>query len=110
MTLFTRRRFIASTLATTLAGQALADGHSKSHTVVIKGHAFTPATLTIKSGETVTFINEDAAPHTATATNKSFDTKRLNKGASASLTFSNPGSFDYFCKFHRKMKGRITVA
>lgn len=113
MTLLTRRTFMAATLGTiggtTLGLSALADGHSAAHTVIIKGHKFVPENLTIAAGDTVNFVNEDGARHTATENNGSFDTGRLGRGDSAALTFPSSGEFSYFCKFHRSMTGSITV-
>ena len=54
-----------------------------THQVAIRGMAFEPATLTIAIGDSVTFTNEDSAPHTATATNGAFDTGRLGRGDAA---------------------------
>lgn len=78
------------------------------HTVTIKGMKFSPASLSIAAGDTVTFVNQDSAPHTATAKG-SFDTGRLNKGQSAKLTFNGAGSFAYICTIHPSMKGTIAV-
>ena len=58
--------------------------------VEIKGFAFNPPTITVPAGTTVTWTNQDAAPHTATADDKSFDTGRLDQGKSASVTFDKP--------------------
>jgi len=80
-----------------------------THQVAIRGMAFEPATLTIAIGDSVTFTNEDSAPHTATATNDAFDTGRLGRGDAASLTFSAAGRFDYACAIHSSMTGAITV-
>jgi plastocyanin len=114
MTLISRRKFLIAVPgalgAATLAQSALADGHATTHTVSIKGFAFEPANLSINAGDTVVFVNEDNAPHTATADNSSFDTGRLSRGASASLTFQNAGTFSYFCAVHPNMKGSITVS
>lgn len=82
--------------------------HAADHTVTITGFAFQPANLTIAAGDSVTFVNKDGAPHTATQKG-GFDTGRLKRNAQAKLTFPAAGSFGYFCKFHRKMKGQITV-
>jgi len=113
MTHMTRRAFgklaLATTGASLLATIAPADGHAKDHKVTIKGFAFSPANLTINAGDTVTFVNVDSAPHTATARNKSFDTGRLGQGAKATLKFSTAGEIKYFCAFHPMMKGSITV-
>ena len=58
----------------------------------------------------VTFTNKDGAPHTASANDGSFETGRLSKGASASVTFAAAGTFDYFCNVHKSMKAVIIVA
>jgi plastocyanin len=58
----------------------------------------------------VTFTNADGAPHTATADDSSFDTGKLTKGQSASLTFTSSGVFAYHCNIHRSMKATVTVA
>ena len=62
------------------------------------------------AGDTVTFTNQDSAPHTATSDAGAFDTGRLNKGASSSLTFGGKGDFAYHCNIHRSMKAVIHVA
>ena len=65
--------------------------------------------LTVAAGDTVTFTNEDSAPHTATAGDGSFDTGRLNKGASATVTIAGAGNHAYKCNFHASMKGTISA-
>jgi hypothetical protein len=70
---------------------------------------FSPATLTIHVGDTVTWTNDGQQPHTATANDHSFDTGVLNKGASASHTFTQAGSFAYICTIHPFMHGTIVV-
>lgn len=113
MTDLTRRAFgkfmLAATSATLIAGTASADGHSTNHKVTISGHKFSPRNLTISAGDTVTFVNNDGAPHTATAKNKSFDTGRLGQGSNATIKFSTAGNINYICAFHPSMKGKITV-
>ncbi|MDC9825601.1 cupredoxin family copper-binding protein [Devosia sp. ZB163] len=78
------------------------------HTVTIKDMKFAPAALTIAAGDTVTFVNQDSAPHTATAQG-AFDTGPMNPGQGVKLTFSAPGDFAYICAIHPSMKGNIKV-
>jgi plastocyanin len=75
----------------------------------ISDFKFTPATITIHVGDTVTWTNEGPSPHTATAKDGSFDTGTLKKGASASHTFSAPGTYSYICTIHPFMHGSIVV-
>ena len=77
-------------------------------TIEIRDFDFTPRDLTVKTGTKVTWINRDAAPHTATAKGE-WDTGTLDQGHSATLTFDKPGTYDYFCVIHPSMKGTLTV-
>jgi plastocyanin len=70
---------------------------------------YEPEALTVPAGTTVTFTNQDAAPHTATADDDSFDTGSLAKDDSAEETFDEPGTYSYFCRFHVFMKGSVVV-
>jgi plastocyanin len=75
----------------------------------ISDFKFTPGTLTIHAGDTVTWTNNGPTQHTATADDHSFDTGILNKGQSASHTFSQAGTFAYICTIHPFMHGTIIV-
>src|SRR5918992_2221133 len=80
-----------------------------THTVMINGLAYTPATLTIAVGDTVTWMNNDVQAHTATASGGAFDSGTMNPGQSFSFTFTAAGSFAYTCSFHAELTGTITV-
>lgn len=95
-------------LTATQTSPESSDAEGKT-TVVIVDYTYEPKELTIKVGTTVTWINKDSAEHTATDDNESFDTDLLSYGESASVTFSNPGSFNYHCAPHPFMKGIIQV-
>jgi len=77
------------------------------HSVSIIGFKFVPANLTVSAGDTVTFINNDGAPHTATGSG--FNTGTLGKGQSGTITISAAGTYEYKCNFHQAMKGTITA-
>jgi plastocyanin len=70
---------------------------------------FSPETLTVHVGDTVTWTNSGPSPHTATAGHGGFDTGTLTKGASASHTFTQSGTFSYICTIHPFMKGTVVV-
>ena len=80
-----------------------------THAVSIDDFAFSPATLTITAGDTVTWTNDDAVMHTATSTAGAFDSGDLAPGSSFSFTFARPGTYDYLCTPHPSMTGRIVV-
>ena len=76
--------------------------------------AFSPATLTISVGTTVTWTNTTGAPHTVTSDDgKSFDsginTPIGAQGGTFSFTFTKAGTFAYHCQFHTFMMGTIIV-
>jgi plastocyanin len=61
-------------------------------TVHIKNYTFVPATLTVVAGTTVTFVNDDDEPHTATARDKSFDSEAIDTNGTWQHTFAKPGT------------------
>ncbi len=75
----------------------------------ISDFKFTPASITIHVGDSITWTNNGPTDHTATATDHSFDTGILHKGQSASHTFSQAGTFAYICTLHPFMKGTVVV-
>jgi plastocyanin len=75
----------------------------------IQQYSFLPSELTVRSGTTVTWSNEDEAVHTVTATDKSWDSGRLPIGGSFTHTFAEPGIYEFLCAIHPAMKGTITV-
>ena len=87
----------------------VADEPSAEATVVIKGFAYDPPTLSVSVGTTVTWENADPAPHTASGEDDSFGTGQIDPGASGSATFQEAGTFPYVCAFHPDMTGTITV-
>jgi plastocyanin len=63
----------------------------------------------VKAGTTVTWINEDDAPHTVASSNKLFKSKALDTGDKFSFTFTTPGTYAYFCSVHPHMTGTVVV-
>lgn len=81
-----------------------------THQVPISGFAFVPATLTVAVGDTVTWTNQDTAPHTVTATSGgTFDSGNLANGGTFSQTFASAGTFAYRCEIHPSMIGSVVV-
>ena len=77
--------------------------------VSIDNFAFTPATLTVHRGDTVTWTNHDEEPHTVAAGDGSFRSPGMDSNATFSFTFTNPGSYDYICSIHPSMHGTVVV-
>jgi plastocyanin len=84
-------------------------GAQDSATVEIANFAFSPNQLTVTAGTTVTWVNNDSAPHTATGDGGEFDTGTINSGGSASITFDTPGTYTYHCTIHPDMTATIVV-
>jgi len=88
------------------------DTESKSsspvtHVVVIKDFVFSPKVVSVKPGDTITWVNEDIAPHTATAIDESWDTGEIKFGESASVEVTEGMEAQYFCVYHPMMKASI---
>jgi len=80
--------------------------------VIIVDYVFYPRTLTVPVGTTVTWVNRDIAPHTATY--RSFGDQAFDSGSLKHLdtyehTFKTAGSYTYICVFHQGMTGTIVV-
>lgn len=73
----------------------------------IQNFAFNPGTLTVKKGATVTWTNNDSAPHQIKSA--TFNSSQLSNGQSFSFTFNETGTFDYSCAIHPSMLGKIIV-
>lgn len=84
-------------------------GQPGTSRVAMRGMAFSPTNLSVAAGQTVTFVNDDLAPHTVTADDGSFDTETLEPGRAAQITFSTVGTHTYFCEIHPMMRGVVTV-
>jgi plastocyanin len=71
---------------------------------------FAPQRVRVALGDTVTWTNEGAVPHTATDQAASWDTGLIDPGASASITFDKAGVYRYFCQPHPWMVAELTVS
>jgi len=86
------------------------DSTDKQNRIEIKDFAFNPQTLTVKSGEKVTWINRDEEPHTIVSVEKQFKkSTALDTDQEFTVTAGAPGTYSYFCSVHPKMTGTIVV-
>ena len=81
----------------------------RSVKVEIVDFAYDPDPVTIAVGGKITWLNQDSAPHTATAEDESFDTGTLDQGKLKAETFKEAGTFSYICTIHPTMKGTVEV-
>ena len=90
-----------------LAGSALAD-----YSISQKGREFHPGEITIKRGETIQIVNDDAdlLHHAYIDSPKfSFDSGDQTPGSVTPVTFTVAGDFDVLCAIHPKMKLTVHV-
>ena len=78
-------------------------------TVTIANDAFSPATIHVRAGDKVTFVNNDDETHTVTSDTAVFDSGRLDEKQHYVYTFTKPGSYPYHCAIHTFMKGTVIV-
>lgn len=79
----------------------------EKNTVTIRNFAFDPQTLTIKVGETVSWVNDDGAVHTIKSTD--FASPNIKNKESYKFQFTKAGTFEYNCGVHPYMKGKVVV-
>jgi plastocyanin len=78
--------------------------------IEIKDFHFNPQTLTVKSGEKITWVNKDEEPHTVVSVEKQFKkSTALDTDQEFIVTAGAPGTYTYFCSVHPKMTGTIIV-
>ena len=92
-----------------LAAVLCTPAYAESHTVTIDSFAFKPATLRVKAGDEVEWVNKGIVEHSATARDGAFDSKLVKPGASWRWKATRPGSHVYFCAFHPTMTATIEV-
>ena len=116
---------VAAFAATAVGPSQLARGHDgphndeasaadaagpTEHLVEIGGFEFQPSRLSVHPGDTVTWVNNDIAPHTATADDNSWDTGAIRTNERVSLPVTQDMVLAYYCRFHPVMTGRLEMA
>jgi plastocyanin len=79
--------------------------------VKIDNFSFTPVTLTVTAGSTVTWTNRDDIPHTVVSADvpNAFKSKVMDTDEKFSFTFMKAGTYTYFCSVHPKLTGTVVV-
>lgn len=105
--------------ATTAPAQPTATTAGSGNSVTVKiigatgNYSFSPASVTVKVGETVMWVNDTAVPHTSTSDSGSaltWDSSAISSaGGTYSMTFTKAGTFAYHCAFHPFMHGKVIV-
>ena len=96
--------------ASQTAGTEASGEAAGSATVAIADLAYSPADVEVAAGDTVTWTNDDDAPHTVTFDDDALtDSGELSKGDTYEVTFDTAGSYSYVCAIHPDMKATVTV-
>jgi plastocyanin len=96
------------------------DAHSHDHmkksestsmgsTINVDNFSFSPATVTVSAGTTITWTNHDDIPHNIVEKDQKFKSKALDTDDSFTHTFTEAGTYEYFCGLHPKMIGKVIV-
>jgi len=109
MTIFIMVGSLVLWAAAVAAGSGTGKAPKAAEQVKIGNFSFNPATLTVKVGATVTWINEDDVPHTVVSTTKKFSSRVLDTDDKYAQAFANPGTYEYYCSVHPHMKGKVIV-
>ena len=75
----------------------------------IDNFSFTPPTLVVAPGTTVTWTNADDSPHSVREKDGKFKSAALDTDDTFSQTFTAPGEYNYFCSIHPYMTAKIVV-
>jgi plastocyanin len=94
------------------AGCGGSDGSSEpvatTKVTMAKSYRFDPKTIEIEAGQTVTWTNDDNFTHTVQVDGE--QDHEVGKGENVSITFDEPGTYDYVCTLHRRdMSGTVIV-
>ena len=77
--------------------------------VWIDGHQFSPGSITVPLNATVTWTNKDRASHTVTSDKGLFESGKLKKNGRYTYKFTAVGTYNYHCKEHGGMPGKVIV-
>jgi plastocyanin len=101
---------LLSVASTALPQRIIAAGEPPAVEIKIDNFSFTPQTVTVSAGTQVTWTNQDDIPHTVVSEDKTtFKSHALDTGEKFSFTFTNPGTYTYFCSIHPKMTAKVVV-
>ena len=99
----------SSSYNNTIAPATTSPAPSGGNSVSIANFAFSPTSITVKIGATITWTNNDSVAHTVTSDRGVFDSGNLAAGKSYTYTFSKAGTFPYHCAVHPSMKASVIV-
>lgn len=79
------------------------------HRIVIEAMQYSPATLEVRRGDTVIWVNKDPFPHTASADGGEFDSREIPAEGTWGMEAARVGTYPYRCGLHPGMRGVLVV-
>jgi plastocyanin len=105
---FTRGLVAVAATAAVLVPSGAAEARAGA-SVTVANMAFTPASVSVALGESVTWTFQDSVPHTSTSDQGFWDSGTRSGGASYVRRFTSAGTFAYHCTIHAMMRGKVAV-
>jgi plastocyanin len=102
---------LVATVVVLLSGptNAIAQGASQVHTVIIGNFKFSPEVLSVKPGDRIVWVNQDIVPHTATALDKSWDTGAIGSNERKEMVIKKAQTLSYYCFYHPGMTAKLLL-
>jgi plastocyanin len=100
---------VAATPGVLSAGDMAVQAGAQAAAIQIDSFHYTPPSLVVAPGTTVTWTNADDSPHTVREKDGKFKSAALDTDDTFSQTFTAPGEYEYFCSIHPYMTGKIVV-
>jgi plastocyanin len=100
---------VAATPGVLSAGDMAVQAGAQAAAIQIDNFHYTPPSLVVAPGTTVTWTNADDSPHTVREKDGKFKSAALDTDDTFSQTFAAPGEYEYFCSIHPYMTGKIVV-
>jgi plastocyanin len=97
------------TRTATPSAPAMLTPAARQVSATIQNVAFSPDSITVARGSTVTWTNLDGMAHTVTADDGSWGSGTLGQGGTYSHVFTSPGSYTYHCAIHPFMTDTVMV-
>ena len=91
------------------ADKGLLKATVKPVAIAIDNFSYSPSTVVVAPGTTVTWTNHDDDVHTVVEKDRKFKSAGLDTDDAFSTTFTAPGEYEYFCSIHPRMVGKIIV-
>ena len=102
-------RWILLALIVAPVGLLSTSAHAATIQIVMEKLGYAPAEVQAKVGDTIEWVNKDILAHTATARDGSWNVI-IAPNKTEKQVLQKSGAFDYYCKYHPNMTGKLTVA